>query len=284
MDSHILHEARETPSCYHGHGSAAGVEQMIEVAVSGATGRLGRAIAEGVHHSQDMHLGGLYAPGHESTQIGGQGVSGDAESLSAQVIVECAPPDVVMDNLRTWHRRGLYAVVGTSGFSEDRLNELRSFWTADSPGCLVVPNFSIGAVLMMHFSEFAAPYFESAEIIERHETRKPDAPSGTALATAMRVGGRRNASEDPAGTEIVKGARGGSVSGVRVHSLRRSGLLSDQEVAFSNAGETFSLLHRSTSYASFENGALLAIRHVLKTRGVSVGLDAALGIGSTRAS
>ena len=257
---------------------------MIDVAVSGGQGRLGGALASGVSAAADLRLSGIYSPGHAGEPWGDLEITGDADGLTAQVVVECTAPDVVMDNLRDWHRRGLYAVVGTSGFSEDRLNELRSFWTADSPGCLVVPNFSIGAVLMMHFAEFAAPYFESAEIIERHETRKPDAPSGTALATAMRVGSRRNASEDPAGTEIVKGARGGSVSGVRVHSLRMSGLLSDQEVAFSNAGETFSLLHRSTSYASFENGALLAIRHVLKTRGVSVGLDAALGIGSARAS
>lgn len=253
---------------------------MIDVAVSGATGRLGVAVAEGVSAAGDMRLSGLYAPGHAGEQWGGLVVSGDADSLPAQVVVECAPPSAVMDNLRTWYRRGLSAVVGTSGFSAERLAELRSFWTADAPGCLVVPNFSIGAVLMMHFAEFAAPYFDSAEIVERHEERKPDAPSGTALATAMRVGNRRDAGDGAASKEIVKGARGGSVSGVRVHSLRMRGLLSDQEVAFSNAGETFSLLHRSTSYASFENGALLAIRHVLKTRGVGVGLDEALGIGS----
>jgi len=251
---------------------------MIDVAVSGAMGRLGRAITGGIAEAGDMQLSGLHSPAHEGESLFGVDVTGDSAKLSAQVVVECATPDVVMDNLGTWHDRGLNVVVGTSGFSEDRLAKLKSFWRDDDPGCLVVPNFSIGAVLMMHFAEFAAPYFASAEIVERHEIRKPDAPSGTALATAMRVGKHRDGAGEPAGQEIIEGARGGLASGVRVHSLRMKGLLSDQEVAFSNAGETLSLVHRSTSYESFVNGALLAIRRVGNTRGVSIGLDAVLGI------
>ena len=203
-------------------------------------------------------------------------VSGEAEKLSAQVIVECAHPDVVMDNLKAWHGKGFNAVVGTSGFTESRLEELRSFWGKEDQGCLVVPNFSIGAVLMMRYAELTSPYFDSVEIVERHEDKKPDAPSGTALATAMRIGKHRNDFEKSSGSEIIKGARGGLASGVRVHSLRMKGLLSDQEVAFSNSGETFSLVHRSTSYESFVEGALLAIRHVGKMKGVSIGLDALL--------
>jgi 4-hydroxy-tetrahydrodipicolinate reductase len=144
---------------------------------------------------------------------------------------------------------------------------------------LIVPNFSIGAVLMMRFAELASAYFDSAEIIERHENTKPDAPSGTALATAMRMGKVRSGMEMPnPENEVVKGARGGLASGVRVHSLRMKGLLSDQEVAFTNMGETLSIIHRSTSYESFANGALVAIRYVTKLKGVAVGLDAALGL------
>ena len=250
---------------------------MINVAVSGAMGRLGRAISSGVAAAEDMRLTGLYAPGHEGESLAHLRVSGEPEKLSAQVIVECAPPDVVMDNLKTWHAEGFDVVVGTSGFTENRLAELRSFWRAEDQGCLVVPNFSIGAVLMMCFAESASPYFDSVEIVERHENKKPDAPSGTALATAMRIGKHRNDSEEPSDHEIIEGARGGLATGVRVHSLRMTGLLSDQEVAFSNTGETFSLLHRSTSYESFVDGALLAIRHVESTKGVSLGLDALLG-------
>ncbi|MDH3787093.1 MAG: 4-hydroxy-tetrahydrodipicolinate reductase [Xanthomonadales bacterium] len=251
---------------------------MINVAVSGAMGRLGKAIAGGIAEAADLNLGGVHAPGHEGGSLFGTEVTSEPQQLSAKVVVECAPHAPVMDNLRAWHDKGCFVVVGTSGFSEQRLRELKSFWRADGPGCLVVPNFSVGAVLMMHFAEFASPYFDSVEIVERHEQAKPDAPSGTALATAMRIGRHRDDSGKPTGHEIVEGALGGLASGVRVHSLRMKGLLSDQEVAFSNSGETFSILHRSTSYESFVNGALLAIRHVVNTQGVSIGLDSVLGL------
>lgn len=253
---------------------------MIDVAVSGAMGRLGKAIAGGVAAADDLCLSGIHDPGHEGETLFGADVSGNHQELSAKVVVECAPHGPVMNNLRTWHDKGLFVVVGTSGFSEDRLVELKSFWRDDDPGCLVVPNFSVGAVLMMHFAEIAAPYFGSVEIVERHEEAKPDAPSGTALATAMRVGSQRNEPGKAAGHEIIEGALGGLASGVRVHSLRMKGLLSDQEVAFSNYGESFSVLHRSTSYESFVKGAMLAIRHVVNTNGVSIGLDSVLGLSS----
>ena len=253
---------------------------MIDVAVSGAMGRLGKAIAGGIAAAEDLRLSGIHDPGHEGKTLFGAAVSGDPQKLSAKVVVECAPHAPVMNNLRAWHDKGCFVVVGTSGFSEERLGELKSFWHAEDPGCLVVPNFSIGAVLMMHFAEVAAPYFGSVEIVERHAEKKPDAPSGTALATAMRIDRHRNDSEQATGHEIIEGALGGLASGIRVHSLRMKGLLSDQEVAFSNSGETFSVLHRSTSYESFVNGALRAIQHVVNTNGVSIGLDSVLGLPS----
>ena len=255
---------------------------MIEVAVSGAMGRLGKAIARGVAEAEDLNLCGVYSPGHEGQKLFGNEILSDPALLSAQVVVECAPHAPVMENLRQWHGKGCFVVVGTSGFSEDRLAELKSFWREEDPGCIVVPNFSVGAVLMMHFAEVAAPYFGSIEIVERHEEAKPDAPSGTALATAMRVGSQRAEPANALGHELIDGALGGLASGVRVHSLRMKGLLSDQEVAFSNYGETFSVLHRSTSYESFMKGALLAIRHVVSTRGVSIGLDSVLGLPSAQ--
>lgn len=251
---------------------------MIDVAVSGAMGKLGRAITQGVATAEDMRLSGLYAPGNEGESLCGVSITGAAAMLSGRVVVECAPADAAMENLKTWQEKGCFAVVGTSGFTQARLVELKSFWRDDDPGCLVVPNFSIGAVLMMHFAEFATPFFDSVEIVERHGKAKPDAPSGTALATAMRIGKHRQDARESRGQELVEGARGGLATGVRVHSLRMKGLLSDQEVAFSNAGEAFSLVHRSTSYESFVNGALLAIRHVVNTTGVSIGLDEVLGL------
>jgi len=250
----------------------------VKVAVSGAMGRLGSVVAKGVASADDMQLSGVYAPGHPGEVVAGMEIETSMEKIEADILVECTHPDVVMDNLKGWHAKGVSVVVGTSGFTEERIEEVRSFWTNADTSCLIVPNFSIGAVLMMRFAELASPYFDSAEIIERHENTKPDAPSGTALATAMRMGQVRNQAEEIESHEIAKGARGGLVSGLRVHSLRMKGLLSDQEVAFSNLGETFSIHHRSTSYESFANGALVAIRYAHAIKGVVIGLDAALGL------
>ena len=249
---------------------------MMKVAVSGAMGRLGSVIAKGISNAGDMQLSGVYDPGHAGKVVAGMEIEDSIKNINAQIIVECTHPDVVMENLRKWHAKGISVVIGTSGFTKDRINELKSFWREGDPGCLIVPNFSIGAVLMMRFAEMASAHFNSAEIIERHEAAKPDAPSGTALATAMRMGKFRNQSEQKTSNETVKGVRGGLVSGIHVHSLRMKGMLSDQEVAFSNMGETFSINHSSTSYESFVSGALLAIRYVQTMKGVAIGLDAAL--------
>ena len=248
----------------------------MKVAVSGAMGRLGIVIAKRISQAGDMELCGLYDPPHAGNILEGLEVLGSIENIKADIIVECAHPGVVLENIRAWHGKGMRLVVGTSGFTEERVNEVRSFWTNDDPGCLIVPNFSIGAVLMMRFAEMASAYFDSAEIIERHENTKPEAPSGTALATALRMGKYRNDPVEIPDMEMAKGARGGWVSGVRVHSLRMAGLLSDQEVAFSNLGETFSIRHNSSSYESFGTGALTAIRYVEKINGVDIGLDKAL--------
>ena len=250
----------------------------MNVAVSGAKGRLGSVIAKGVANADDMELSGVYDPLHAGALVAGMEIKTSIEDIDAEIVVECTHPNVVMENLERWHAQGKSVVVGTSGFSAERIEQVKSFWTNPDSCCLIVPNFSIGAVLMMRFAELTSPYFDSAEVVERHEDIKPDAPSGTALATAMRMGKARNQTKETESNEIAKGARGGLVSGVRVHSLRMKGLLSDQEVAFSNLGETFSINHQSTSYESFANGALVAIRYAQTTKGVIVGLDTALGL------
>ncbi len=249
----------------------------MKVAVSGAMGRLGNAIAHGITQAEDLHLTGAYAPGHVGKSLANIKVSDKIEDLDAEVMVECAPPNVVMNNIQKWRDKRLCVVIGTSGFTADRIEEVKAIWSDNDSGCLIVPNFSIGAVMMMRFAEMAASHFHSAEIIERHEEKKPDAPSGTALATAMRMGKQRDTNAPANSKELIKGVRGGLVEGIRVHSLRMKGILSDQEVAFSNQGEIFSIHHSSTSYASFVNGALLAIRYVNSLKGVEVGLDRALG-------
>lgn len=254
---------------------------MLKVAVSGPLGRLGSVVARAVSTAQDMQLSGAYDPSRAGKMAAGVEIQGSIQDVDAQVIVECTHPKSVMENLRAWQAKGVSVVVGTSGFTIERIAEVRSFWDENDAGCLIVPNFSIGAVLMMRFAEIASVHFDSAEIIERHENTKPDAPSGTALATAMRMGKNRKPGAERVSDEVVKGARGGLVSGVHVHSLRMRGLLSDQEVAFSNLGETFSISHRSTSYESFANGALVAIRYVQTIKGVAVGLDSALGLDAS---
>jgi 4-hydroxy-tetrahydrodipicolinate reductase len=203
-------------------------------------------------------------------------VTGSGDEIEADVMVETAHPDVVFDNLGVWRARGMATVVGTSGFTPDRLERLGELWGDDGPPALVVPNFSIGAVLMMRFAAEAAGHFEAVEIIERHHSTKPDAPSGTALATAMGVSaaGGRSSGES---AELVTGARGADVEGIRVHALRLPGLISQQEVALSNAGEVLSIEHLSTSYQSFASGALIAIRGIGNLPpGVHLGLDAVL--------
>ena len=249
---------------------------MIQVVISGAGGKLATPIAEAVLASEDLELSGLFNPNRVGQMLHGLKIEGDPDAMSGDVVVETAHNDVVLDNLAQWHDRGLAAVVGTSGFTPERLAQVRGSWGSEGQACLIVPNFAIGAVLMMRFASAAAPYFEAVEIVERHSSTKPDAPSGTALATAMGVSAAGGASTEGS-AELVEGARGASVEGVRVHALRLPGVISQQEVVLSNAGEVLSIEHMSTNYQSFASGALLAIRKVRELEpGVHLGLDAVL--------
>ena len=244
----------------------------MRVAVSGAGGKLANPIIEAIVADDALELAALFNPNRVGTQVAGIEVTGEASSVAADVIVETAHPDVVFDNIEVWRRSGAALVVGTSGFTAERLERLRYIW-GDSTPCLVVPNFSVGAVLMMRFAAEAARHFEAVEVIERHHATKPDAPSGTALATAARLASAGGVSSSEGG-ELVSGARGAAVDGIRVHAVRLPGLISHQEVAMSNAGELFSIEHMSTSYESFASGALAAIRGVGElSGGVHVGLD-----------
>lgn len=233
------------------------------------------SIIAGIDAVDDLELSGLYNPNRGGSEISGVTVSADQSEIGADVVIETANAGDVFDNLAGWRDAGMAAVIGTSGFTSERLADLRELWGTERP-CLVVPNFSIGAVLMMRFAAEAAPHFDAVEILERHHATKPDAPSGTSLATAMGVseaGG--NSSEGS--EELVAGARGAAVEGVRVHSMRLPGVIAQQEVALSNKGEVLSIEHLSTSYESFAAGAVLAARKVQSLDGgVHLGLDAVL--------
>lgn len=249
---------------------------MTTVAISGAAGRMGRLIAGAVAEADDLELVGLYGPRHAGEQIEGLEVSDDpAVCEGVDVVVESTVPDVALDNIRRWGEFGAHVVVGTSGVSRP---DVEPFWPSGL-GCLIVPNFSLGAVLMMRFAEMAAPHFRAAEIIELHHDEKVDAPSGTASSTAERIGAANpDQMRRVESTEKVEGVRGGSVSGVPVHSLRLPGLLAHQEVVFGNLGEVLTIRHDSTDRASFMPGVLAAVRHVSSVEGVEVGLESALGL------
>ncbi|MFW5419660.1 4-hydroxy-tetrahydrodipicolinate reductase [Nocardiopsis sp. CNT-189] len=246
---------------------------MIKVGVFGARGRMGSEVVKAVEQAEDTVLAGVADTAEERSAV-----------LGAEVVVDFTHPDAVMDNLRWLAGNGIHAVVGTSGFDEARLAEVREILAAH-PGVkvLIAPNFGIAAVLMMNFAAKAAPYFESAEIVELHHPNKADAPSGTAYRTAELVArARADAGSAPmpdATTSEIDGARGADVDGVRVHALRITGLIAHQEVVFGTHGETLKIRHDSMNRESFMPGVLLGVRRVggLPEQ-LTLGLEPLLGL------
>ncbi|MFE6787973.1 4-hydroxy-tetrahydrodipicolinate reductase [Streptomyces sp. NPDC057680] len=247
----------------------------LRVAVLGAQGRIGSEAVRAVEAAEDMELVAALGRGDKLERL----VEADA-----QVVVELTTPASVMENLDFCVRHGMHAVVGTTGWTEERLAQLRT-WLAASPetGVLIAPNFSIGAVLTMKFAQLAAPYFESVEVVELHHPHKVDAPSGTATRTAQLIAAAR--AEAGLGTQpdstatALDGARGADVDGVRVHSVRLSGLLAHQEVLLGGEGETLTVRHDSLHHSSFMPGILLGARRVPSTPGLTFGLEHFLDLG-----
>ncbi|MFI9643021.1 4-hydroxy-tetrahydrodipicolinate reductase [Micromonospora sp. NPDC051925] len=247
-----------------------GRDGAIRVGVLGARGRMGVEVCRAVDAAGDLDLVTAVDQGDDLSAAAG-----------AEVVVDFTTPDVVMDNLRWCIDQGVHAVVGTTGFTEQRLEQVRG-WLADRPdvGVVIAPNFGIGAVLMMQFAVRAARHFESVEIIEQHHPRKLDAPSGTATHTARQIAqARAEAGLGPvpdATKDEVPGGRGADIDGVRVHAVRATGLLAHQEVLFGTLGETLTIRHDSYDRVSFMPGVLLAVRSVRQRPGLTVGLDALL--------
>lgn len=211
--------------------------------------------------------------------------AGDALSLltdsDTEVVIDFTHPDVVMDNLKFLIDNGIHAVVGTTGFTDERIDTV-SGWLADKPGSavLIAPNFAIGAVLSMHFAQKAAPYFESVEVIELHHPHKADAPSGTATRTAKLIAeARKDLPPNPDATSTgLEGARGADVDGIPVHSIRLTGLVAHQEVLFGTLGETLTIRHDSLDRTSFVPGVLLAVRRVATRPGLTIGIEPLLDL------
>lgn len=254
---------------------------MIKVLVSGGAGRMGREVVRAVTAEPDMEVVAVVDPGHvgeESGDAPGLIVVGDLGTAIAgaapDVMVDFTHPDAVADNLATALSAGVHCVVGTTGLAHDRIEALAA--SAPEGTCLfVAPNFAIGAVLMMRFAADAARFMPHAEIIELHHDRKADAPSGTALRTASLIAAARGAAPAAPGreTEIAQGARGASIDGVPVHSVRLPGLVAHQEVLFGGLGQTLTIRHDSIDRTSFMPGVILAIRETVKHTGLIIGLE-----------
>ncbi len=246
----------------------------MKVGVLGAAGRMGSTACAAVEAADDLELVARLGSADPLTALTDAG---------AEVAVDLTRPDAVMANLAFCVEHGIHTVVGTSGFDDERLTRLHG-WLADAPGVgvLVAPNFAVGAVLMMRFAEQAARFFESVEIVELHHPDKADAPSGTARRTAEVVAAaRRDAGLGPmpdATATTLAGARGAQVEGVPVHSVRARGLVAHQEVILGTTGETLTIRHDSYDRQSFMPGVLLGIREVGSRPGLTVGLDALLGV------
>jgi 4-hydroxy-tetrahydrodipicolinate reductase len=198
----------------------------------------------------------------------------------AQVVVDFTVPDAVMGNLEFLAANNIHAVVGTTGFTDERLAKVKDMFSKSNANVLIAPNFGVGAVLMMQFAAIAGPYFESVEIVELHHPRKVDAPSGTARRTAELIGQARkeNSAMPDATTDLIDGARGATVAGIPIHSVRAQGLVAHQEVIFGGPGETLTIRHDSLDRESFMPGVLLAVRKISETKGVTFGLESLLGL------
>ena len=242
---------------------------VIKVGVLGARGKVGSEVCAAVEAADDLELVARIDAGDPIEEL---------VSSGAAAVVDFTHPDVVMGNLEFCVRHGIHAVVGTTGFDEERLASLRG-WLEDAPGTgvLIAPNFSIGAILMMRFAAAAAPFYESVEVVELHHPDKADAPSGTARRTAeLLAAARRDAGRGPtpdATTTGLEGARGADVDGVRVHALRIRGLVAHQEVVLGGVGETLTIRHDSLDRASFTPGVLTGLREIASRPGLTVGLE-----------
>lgn len=232
---------------------------------------MGSETVRAVRDASDMTVVGEIHRGDDLAAI--------LSDVRPDVLVEFSVPESVMDNVRVTLAARVIPIIGTTGISEDDRREMALLCEEHETPALIAPNFALGAVLMMRFAAEAARYLPDVEIIEMHHERKLDAPSGTAARTAEMIARSRDASGitakgSPPGTfETATGARGGTVAGVPVHSLRLPGYVASQEVIFGAPGQRLSLRHDSTDRTSFMPGVLLAIRKARTLSGLVIGLE-----------
>ena len=250
---------------------------MIKVAVAGYAGRMGSAVVDAVTAADDMTVAcGIDPYGGQAAFPTFKSISEAIEEAEFDVLVDFTAPNVVAGNLEVALPAGIDCVVGTTGLSDDKLEELAAL--APEGTCLFyAPNFTTGAVLMMQFAKAAAPFFPEAEVIEFHHAKKKDAPSGTAVRTAQMIADARDFESTAPGSETeidgCEGARGALVNGVPVHSVRSMGFVATQEVIFGSMGQTLTIKHDSWDRSSYMPGVLLGIRNVGEMKGLIIGLE-----------
>jgi 4-hydroxy-tetrahydrodipicolinate reductase len=252
------------------------VKDMIRVGVVGAAGKMGSTVCDAVAAADGLELVAAVDTQNSGAMVHGITIASDLKALAdakAEVVVDFTVAAAARTTLPWLALHGMHAVVGTTGFTDDDFDAFRKAFTGSN--CVIAANFAIGAVLMMKFAEQAAPFFETAEIIEFHHNAKADAPSGTALVTAQRMAAASSEwAEDPTKHEIIPGARGGvGPAGIHVHGVRMVGMTASQEVILGTAGQTLVIRHDSNDRVSFMPGVVLACRRIAESTGLTFGID-----------
>jgi 4-hydroxy-tetrahydrodipicolinate reductase len=262
---------------------------MIRVGVFGAAGRMGVTVCRAVLDDPELELVAAVDPMHAGLDLRQCGVdaslqmarhAGALADAGAEVAVDFTVVDAARDNIEWCADNDVHAVVGTTGFTPNDLEGFRARFEASTANAVIAPNFAIGAVLMVRFAELAAPWFETAEVIELHHDQKIDAPSGTALQTVERMAAASSDwAPDPTTKTVVEGARGGvGEAGIHVHSVRLRGLVAHEEVLLGTAGQSLSIRHDSYDRTSFMPGVVLAVKSVRSRPGLTLGLDPLLDL------
>ncbi len=254
---------------------------QLQVGVVGAGGKVGRQVCAAIIDADDLTLAAAIDPGCTGDVIEGVAVSAVLDTLTeagVEVVVDFTVVDAARTTLPWLADHGIHAVVGTTGFSAADLDQYRAAFTRSN--CLIASNFAISAVLMMRFAELAAPWFETAEIIELHHDAKIDAPSGTAVTTAQKMAAASSTwAADPTRHETIPGARGSvGPAGIHLHSVRMRGMVAHQEVILGSTGQTLIIRQDSYDRSSYLPGVLLGCRRIAELPGLTLGLDSLLGV------
>lgn len=245
---------------------------MIKVAVCGAYGKMGQEVCLAVENNPEMELVAKIDIQGEAFKT----VEEAKNSVDFDVVIDFTQPKSIFENAKFCLNNRINIVIGTTGLKDEEIETLKKLSTEKETGCLIAPNFSTGAVLMMMFSKMAAKYFDNAEIIELHHNQKKDAPSGTAIKTALMMSEAKNNFKvgNCPETETIQGSRGGtSYSDIQIHSVRMPGYIASQEVIFGSSGQIFKIRHDSMDRKCYMDGVLLAVQHTVQNKDFIYGLE-----------